>query len=300
MASIINWQAAMAEFLSMAFFVYVGTGAAVANTAPSSGPEDSAWVTIVALQFGLAIVTLAYASRGGQINCAVTFGLVLSGALSVTQGLVNFVVQVLGSIAGASLLFLTTSVGDSDGDTVFDRDFTGGLGSNTINGRYNVWNALVGEIILTGLLVFVVFETAVSKKSIAGSNAPMAIGFAVFLAHTILIPIDGCSINPTRSLGPAIVATLAGVDNLWDDHWVFWLGPLLGAAIVGLTKGKMIMNENAAMEELTEKSTHQTTQEMEMRTSGGIDEDPEVDEEQGEKILRVENLRVDMTGQLVN
>ena len=250
--SSVDVSAAMFEFVAMMLFVYVGCGSAVSNTFKAGGAveggNDAAWVCIVALQFGLAITTLAYASRGGQINCAVTLGLVLGGTLDVVQGIVNVVAQLLGSVIGAALLLLTVSPGDAITDELTDRDFTGGLGSNGINGRYNAGNALVGEIMMTALLVLVVYETAVSKRSIASSNAPIAIGFAVFLAHVVLINIDGCSINPTRSFGPAVVASINGNAKVWNNHWVFWVGPLIGAAIVGLTRGRMIMAENEAIE----------------------------------------------------
>ena len=129
---------------------------------------------------------------------------------------------------------------------------------------------------MTALLVYVVLQTAVNKKSLGQPNiAPIPIGqqgtntttnsqqrtptmpstsdpppsptrphtpphsssilcregFAVFLAHVVLIPIDGCSINPTRSFGPAVVASAMGSTNVWDDMWVFWAAPLLGAAV---------------------------------------------------------------------
>lgn len=267
----VDFSAAAFEFVAMMFFVFLGCGSAVANTfnassgAVADGGNDAAWVTIVALQFGLAITTLAYASRGGQINCAVTAGLVAGGALDAMQGVANVVSQLLGSIAGAALLLLTVAPGDADTDALTSRDFTGGLGSNGINGRYNAGNALVGEIMMTALLVYVVFETAVSKKSIAAANAPIAIGFAVFLAHVILINIDGCSINPTRSFGPAVVASIRGNSAVWDDHWVFWVGPLVGALIVGVTRGRMIMAENSAIEEAENARRGGSTKEFEAK-----------------------------------
>ncbi|CAE8604318.1 unnamed protein product [Polarella glacialis] len=91
---------------------------------------------------------------------------------------------------------------------------------------------------MTFMLVYVIFENAVTSKSSSGKNACLVIGFAVFIAHTILIPIDGCSINPTRSFGPAIISALSncgGSENLGlRDLWIMWVGPLFGAAVAAL------------------------------------------------------------------
>merc|ERR1711990_240941 len=108
--------------------------------------------------------------------------------------------------------------------------------------QYGILNALCGEIFGTFLWCFVVYETAVSAKSEQNrALACLAIGFAVFLAHLILLPIDGCSINPTRSFGPAIIGYIrstmddtcseAACQQGLEDLWIMWLGPLLGAAL---------------------------------------------------------------------
>ena len=184
---------------------------------------DAAWVLLVALQFGLAIVVLAHATHGGQINCAVTLTLCVSGALPWAQGALNFIAQMLGSVTGALLLRATMGRKNKDG-----RDSTGTLGSNSVSEDFSARNALVAEFVLTALLLHVVMQTCVNARSTAGTAAPLAVGLAVFLAHVVLIPIDGCSINPTRSFGPALVS------NTFDDHYVFWVAPLAAAGVVGL------------------------------------------------------------------
>lgn len=113
------------------------------------------------------------------------------------------------------------------------------LGTNVINDNYGWGNVLVGEFLGTFILCFVVWETAVSPAASCGKNACIAIGFAVFLAHVLLLPIDGCSINPTRSFGPALVSAIRNcpgrVTKGLEDLWVMWVGPLLGgAAAAGL------------------------------------------------------------------
>ena len=117
-------------------------------------------------------------------------------------------------------------------------DATGGLGTNNVDHtKFSRGNAFFGELIMTFLLCFVVFETAVNKKG-DKYHVPLAIGMAVFLGHIVLVPITGCSINPTRTVGPAIVALgmgrLPANSTAWSDMWVFWFGPLCGAALAGL------------------------------------------------------------------
>merc|ERR1719387_1446250 len=104
---------------------------------------------------------------------------------------------------------------------------------------------------MTFLLMFVVLQTAIAEASLANRTmACIAIGFAVFLAHSVLIPIDGCSINPTRSFGPAVVARLRYGEKAAkgiSDMWVFWVGPLTGAALAaGTYMGMTAMTGTAA------------------------------------------------------
>jgi len=212
----------VAEFLAMALFVFVGCGSAM-SIAKEPG---AAWVLQVSLAFGFAITVLAYSIghiSGGQINCAVTLGLVLQGTVSFWQGVCNFLAQMLGSVLGAAVLKVMYPA---------PKDLTGGLGTNSVADGWTQLGALIGEFMGTFLLMFVVLETAVNDASKANSSlAPLAIGLSVFLAHSVLIPIDGCSINPTRSFGPALVHSFSGGSGAaFKDMWVFWVGPLLGAA----------------------------------------------------------------------
>jgi MIP family channel proteins len=178
---------------------------------------NGSWGVTVAFAFGLAITVLAFATghiSGGQLNPAVTFALALVGSLPVGQAIANTIAQIVGAIVGSALLDATVPSGSE-----------GTLGSNTITPGVGYGNALAGEIVMTAVLVATVLETAVSKgNAVSKSFAPLAIGFAVFCAHAVLLPIDGCSINPARSLGPAIVS------GTWPGtFWVFIVGPYLGA-----------------------------------------------------------------------
>merc|ERR1712039_283938 len=243
----------LTEYIAMNFFVFFGCGAAASNAQFHSNsatftPEwDSASVTVIALTFGLAITTLAFATAhtsGGHINCAVTFGLMIIGTCHPLRALVYVICQLLGSVTGAALLLAATAEG-ADGVSI---DRTGGLGSNGFqNAHVTVGNAFMVEMMGTCLLMYVVLESAVNAASVTttgGSGmirgnkqnlAPFPIGFAVFLAHVVCIPVTGCSINPTRSFGPAVVASIdSGKSDVWDDHWVFWIAPLTGSLLATL------------------------------------------------------------------
>ena len=87
--------------------------------------------------------------------------------------------------------------------------------------------ALIMEVIVTFALVFVIFATAVDSRGI-GTMAPLAIGLTVAIDHLLAVPITGASMNPARSFGPALVS------GSWADHWIYWIGPLLGGVLAGL------------------------------------------------------------------
>lgn len=170
-----------------------------------------------AMAFGVAIMCLAYSLghiSGAHFNPAVTLSLVLSGHCNIIQGAANICAQIVGSLLAAGFLSGAMPGGRSTG-----------LGANSLSAHVTVGTAFLGEAVMTAALCFVVHMTCCTKKNDVGLMAPLAIGFTVFLAHTVLIPIDGCSINPARSLGPAIVA------GKWSNgaFWVFVVGPFVGS-----------------------------------------------------------------------
>ncbi len=130
---------------------------------------------------------------GGHINPAVSFGLFLTGKLGVVQMIVNVIAQFIGALLGAGLLYGT--VPGAPGPL--------NLGANAVSPGYSNWQAFLGEVLMTCVLMFTILMVATDAKAIAKNVAPLAIGFAVFLGHAVLIPVDGCSINPARSFGVA-------------------------------------------------------------------------------------------------
>jgi aquaporin Z len=204
-----------AEFVGTALLVFLAVGSAV-------GGIRAIGAFGVALAFGLVLLALAYAIgpiSGCHINPAVTLGVLLSRGMTATEAGCYWIAQLAGGIVGAALLKLMTS---GFGDVT---DQTGTLGANnwgaTINGR----GAFLLEVLLTFVLVAVVL--LVTGKVAAPGFAGLAIGLTLTAVHLIGIPLDGTSVNPARSLGPAL---FAGGEPL-AHVWLFLLAPMIGGAL---------------------------------------------------------------------
>jgi aquaporin TIP len=227
-----TWRAVAAEFIATGLFVFIGTGAVVVAIASGAAAVNGAaaptpaFVTAIAIAHGLGIL-LAVATTanisGGYINPAVTFGAAMTGKLKVSTGLLYVAAQLLGAVC-ASLLLKGIIAGP----------YEAGLGAHSINQTLlyhrvasGAGAGLLVEIALTFALVWVVFATAIDPKG-PRHLAPAAIGLVIMADHFIGVPLTGASMNPARSFGPALVA------NQWADHWVYWLGPLIGAGIAAL------------------------------------------------------------------
>jgi aquaporin Z len=204
-----------AEFLGTAVLVFVAVGAAVTGI-------DSVGAFGVALAFGVTLLALAYAIgpvSGCHVNPAVTLGVFLSKGMTATEAGLYWAVQFAGGIAGAALLQLLTS---GFGDVT---DQTGSLGANDYGVTISAGGAFLVEALLT--LVFVSVILLVTGKSAAPGFAGLAIGLVLTAVHLVGIPLTGTSVNPARSLGPAL---FAGGDPL-AHVWLFLLAPLVGAAL---------------------------------------------------------------------
>ncbi len=214
-----------AEFLGTFMLVFLAVGAAVFGIGAAVGVDGSgpgSGVLGVAFAFGLVLFALAYAFgpvSGAHVNPAVTFGVLLAGRMSVADALAYWVAQFLGGIAGGALLWTFVN---SFGVT----DYTGGLGTNSFdNGAINLPGAFVLEMVLTAAFVLVIL--LVTEKVANQAMAGAAIGFTLVLVHIVAIPLTGTSVNPARSLGPAL---FAGGDAL-AQVWLFIVAPLVGAVL---------------------------------------------------------------------
>ena len=207
----------LAESVGTFVLTLLGCGAAV-----SLGCTDSVPASVVgtAMAFGLSVVAMAYtigSISGCHINPAITLGVLVSGRMSVKEACGYWVGQLVGAVvAGAVLCYMYGA--DS------------GLGANGIAGcDGDILLALVVETLLTFLFVLVVLGTTDPKKG-AGNLAGMAIGLTLILIHLVGIHFTGTSVNPARSLGPAVFVCGDELCNVW----VFFVGPLLGGALAAL------------------------------------------------------------------
>ncbi len=194
-------------------------------TAMFLGCGTPAGVVGVAIAFGLTVVAMAYTIggvSGCHINPAITFAVALSGRMSWKDAFGYWCGQLIGGILAGACLMLVAGV-------VAAPDLTGALGSNGVANAGGVGGAFLVEAIATFIFVLVVLG-ATDAKIGAGNFAGLAIGLTLILVHLVCINLTGTSVNPARSIGPAI---FAGGQAL-SDVWVFVCAPLVGAACSAL------------------------------------------------------------------
>ena len=192
------------------------------GTAMFLGCNTAAGVVGTAIAFGLSVVAMAYAIggiSGCHINPAITFAVALSGRMSWKDACGYWCGQIIGGIIAGAVLLLLANV-------VAAPDLTGGLGTNAVANAGGAGGAFLVEVIATFIFVFVVLGATDSKVG-AGNLAGLAIGMTLILVHLVCINLTGTSVNPARSIGPAI---FAGGQAL-KDLWVFICAPMVGAAL---------------------------------------------------------------------
>ncbi|XP_043691705.1 aquaporin TIP1-3-like [Telopea speciosissima] len=212
-------KAALAEFFSMVIFVFAGEGSGMAfNKLTSNGSSTPAGLIQASLAHAFALfvaVSVGANISGGHVNPAVTFGAFVCGHITLLRGILYWIAQLLGSVVACLLLKFAT----------------GGLETSafSLSTDVSAWNAVVFEIVMTFGLVYTVYATAVDpKKGNLGTIAPIAIGFIVGANILAGGAFDGASMNPAVSFGPAVVSWT------WTSHWVYWVGPLIGATLAAL------------------------------------------------------------------
>ncbi len=215
------------EFIGTFVLVFFAVGVATLTFGfKLAGSSTAAGVLLTGLAFGLVLLALVYAIgpiSGCHVNPAVTIGFVLSGRMPLGEALGYWGAQFLGGLAGAGALYAVFT-GASGYDTGTQGLGTDGWGSHSIIGL-NESGAFVAEVVLTALFVLIVLS-ATSHVASAGF-AGLAIGMGLTVVHLIGIPLTGTSVNPARSLGPAIVV---GGDAL-SQVWLFIVAPLIGGAL---------------------------------------------------------------------
>lgn len=214
----------IAEFIGTAVLVIMGCGTAmlVGCDAVSGGGY-----ILTALAFGLTIVGMAYCIgnvSGCHINPAVSLSVLLSGGMKGKEFVGYVIAQCLGALAGAGILALIFSTGSVT-------DMTGAFGSNGLAGvNGSVIAGIIVEIVLTFIFVLTILGVT-SPKAKHGSFGGLVIGLTLTLVHILGIGLTGTSVNPARSIGPAIVAAITGNTEPIACIWVFIVAPLIGAAI---------------------------------------------------------------------
>lgn len=215
-----------AEFIGTFWLVLGGCGSAVLAAA---FPDVGIGLLGVSLAFGLTVLTMAYAIghiSGCHLNPAVSVGLWTGGRFSGSEMAPYILAQVVGGICGAAVLYVIAS-----GQAGFDA--SAGFASNGYGehspGGYTLASALVTEVVMTFMFLLIILG-ATDSRAPAGL-APLAIGLGLTLIHLISIPVTNTSVNPARSTGVALFQGGWAISQLW----MFWVAPIVGAALAGVT-----------------------------------------------------------------
>ncbi|XP_075055229.1 aquaporin-2-like [Mixophyes fleayi] len=202
-------RAVLAEYLGTLLFVFFGLGSALSW--PSALPS----VLQISLTFGLAIATFVQAIghiSGAHLNPAVTLAFLVGSKISFLKCVCYILAQMLGALTGAGLLYEFTPT-----------HVRGNFAVNSLSNNTSAGQAVAVELFLTMQLVLCVFGTTDSRRTDNTGSPALSIGLSVALGHLLGIYFTGCSMNPARSFGPAVIM------GSYDYHWVFWVGPMAGA-----------------------------------------------------------------------
>lgn len=223
----------VAEMLGTMVLVLMGCGSAVIAGADGT---TGVGLTGISLAFGLSVVAMAYAIghiSGCHINPAISIGMVIAGRMKMGEAILYIIAQVIGAIAGAGILYLIVS--NHPGFAMAEW----GLGSNGWGegylDAYNTTAALVAETIFTFIFLLVIFGST-STKNIHGGFAGLAIGLSLVLIHLVGIKVTGVSVNPARSIGPAVFAGGQALSQVW----LFIVAPVVGAGLAAIVYNLLI------------------------------------------------------------
>jgi len=239
------FKKAIAEMIGTCVLVVIGCGVAV-----TTGCSGNAGIVATSLAFGLSIVAMAYSIgniSGCHINPAVSLGFLVARKMSVKDFFVYIAAQLVGAILGAAILF-----------AIFYNARTSlGYGANQIqaalldaNGDITAGSyilAVLSEIVLT--FIFVLAILGVTSKAENAQVAGIVIGLVLTLVHLLGIRLTGTSVNPARSIGPALMAMANGVYEPIKEVWIFIVGPFAGAALAGLVFNGLLAPKKVAAPE---------------------------------------------------
>lgn len=228
-------KAGFAEFVATFFFVFIGEGCSIAYVEVSgSSTLTPVGLLIAAICHGFAIyaaISISFHVSGGHVNPAVTVGLLVGGYITVFKSILYIILQLAGAALACLLLKYVTN-GSS-------------LPVHALGSGETAIEAVVLEIIITFILLYTIYACAVDPRAKSTSaSAPLTVGLVVAAIILFGGPYDGASMNPARSFGPALVAWN------WENHWVYWVGPLVGGALAGLVYELIYIGPPAAHERL--------------------------------------------------
>ncbi len=224
----------VAEGIGTFALTFIGAGAIITTSFNDGAPG----LVGIAFAHGLVLAIVVSATMnisGGHINPAVTIAMFCTGRIKPPLAIGYIVSQLVGaSVAGILLMFIFKSMGEAGAEAIIASK----LGTPNLNAAISPWIGVLVEIILTFLLVFAIFGTAVDPR------APKIGGFGIGLTVCVDIlmggPLTGAAMNPARTFG-TLLGGFGDTSDLWSQHWVYWLGPVVGAVLAGLVYDKFIM-----------------------------------------------------------
>lgn len=252
---LVCWPEFVGEFMGTLFFVFFGTASVVLLLAPD-GPTSTAFLGI-SFAFGFCLSGVVWILSGishAHINPAITLAILVLHNISVFKAIYYVISQIGGGLVGSALVlaFIPAEIARpvAYGATLLAANSTSVWGT---------WSLGIGqgffiEFFLTFFFVFCILATSKispSDQTSVGKFAPLAIGFALFVAHCVGVQLTGCSLNPARSLGPAVIS------GVWTAHYIYWAGPL-GGAVAGALVYRYVF-----------QSPHQTDEVSDTEDDGG-------------------------------
>jgi len=239
------WRGFVSEYCATLIFIFLGTGSVVAcQTALGESNIGVPSLVVISVAHGFAITIMIYSIgevSGGHINPAVTWAVFITNRMSAIRAVTYWIAQILGAICGSAILA-----------GLLPANLQFGMGCTGLNDRMTPFQGFGSEFVFTFIFIFVVFATAVSPfggklaplqggEYGPGKLTPLAVGLTILILCAVGIPMTGASMNPARSFGPAVVA------GCWANHWIYWIGPILGSTAAAFIAQTIFLNQPQAL-----------------------------------------------------